>query len=159
MALFSSALPFTALYSMAVFLRARLPILKASLDIWTPVEMRRRLDAQTLLERAILFGDVEGVENSITQGAKVLIPIEGGLPVCVAILNGEEDIAINLLRHHPSDNLVLRTPPPAPSKSLSRCFIPVSPHRTYNNPLPSWRISGMDRPSSIFDSFSVSEDD
>ncbi|KAK6855075.1 hypothetical protein PG995_008607 [Apiospora arundinis] len=82
-------------------------------------ERREQLDAQSLLEQAILSGSVQDVEKSHALGADVTKPIDGCLPVCIAIQNGEDDVAISLLRLHPVDNLRLQPPPPSPPKNAA----------------------------------------
>ncbi|KAH6953905.1 ankyrin repeat-containing domain protein [Ilyonectria sp. MPI-CAGE-AT-0026] len=66
---------------------------------------------QEMLEQAILAGDLLQVEAAVNQGADVNIKLDGSLPVCLAISNGEEDIAIYLLSH--GTDLTL-PPPPSP---------------------------------------------
>lgn len=91
--------------------------------------MRKEVDSQALLEQAILSGSVEGVEKSRAQGANLMKAIGGRLPVSIAIQNGEEDVAISLLRLHPVTSLRLQPPPtPATSKSLRHELLMLSGH-------------------------------
>ena len=55
-------------------------------------------DLQDQLREAILFGDLEEIEQLLDQGASVNKPIDGHFPICTAISNGETDVALRLLQ-------------------------------------------------------------
>ncbi|CAH0004817.1 unnamed protein product [Clonostachys byssicola] len=75
--------------------------------------------AQSLMEQAVPSGDVAGVEQSLAQGANATEPMHGHFPLCVAIRNGEDDVAIFLLQHYPAHSLQ-----PAPwAESLDRFLL------------------------------------
>jgi ankyrin repeat protein len=59
--------------------------------------MTRGQDLTIQLRDAIHSGDVKEVKRSLDNGASVIQPIDGELPLTFAIRNGEEDVAIFLI--------------------------------------------------------------
>ncbi|VUC36911.1 unnamed protein product [Clonostachys rosea] len=70
---------------------------------------QKQPDANPPLEQAILSRKVGGVKECLAQGANPMDTIDGRLPLCVAIQNGKDEVAISLLQHYPSHSL---QPPP-----------------------------------------------
>ncbi|KAM5350192.1 hypothetical protein ACJ41O_006697 [Fusarium nematophilum] len=68
-----------------------------------------------MLNQAILAGNLPEVEAAVDQGADVNTRLDGRLPLCVAISNGEEEVAIYLLFQ--GTDLTL-PPPPFPRHGL-----------------------------------------
>ncbi|KLU81171.1 hypothetical protein MAPG_00266 [Magnaporthiopsis poae ATCC 64411] len=87
------------------------------------------MDSQLQLEQAIRDGDLTRVEESLRGGADVNKRVNGQLPACMAISDGEEEIAICLLRHGTDLSLPPLRPPgsrrgarPRPAPGVSDGF-------------------------------------
>ncbi|KAL8420419.1 hypothetical protein RB594_003274 [Gaeumannomyces avenae] len=69
-------------------------------------------DVQQDLKQAIYDDDLASVKRCLEQGANVNERIDGQLPAAIAILDGNQELAIFLLRH--GTDLSLPPPPPPP---------------------------------------------